>query len=351
MAFPQDTFESALAQQKEGGISINAIIDFVDKLKKRKAVAEKAKLELAESEIEARKAGFSILDEGGQLTDAPRRLSPEEVLGDLQQTAESAGLDLTEFEAAIPGGTATFERPEASAAAETLKAIEVIMRGGVAPADAAPVAPGAAPGVAVPPTAAAPGIRPSKIAAKLPGGITATFDVPPTAEAITEARRQEALDIQSKEEAKQEVEALTAGAATTVTSAESAIKAIDELIELERANPGVIKFGLAPATPPFGGKATQRADKLLKVLRLEITTARGGKQLTKTEIEFINKVFPSLFARDDINIGGLIDMREALVNVRTRILGEARVKHEAEGVDERQALVDRLVAKFGGGGG
>lgn len=329
MAFRQDTFQSAVAQQEQSGIDIDSIIGFMDTLKKQKKADQKVKKELFESEINARKAGLSILDDQGNLADAPRRLSQEEIFGDLNRLAESSGLDLSKLVADVPGGTATFGGGGDQAAATLEGLQELIGAGG-------------------------PGGRVSKASVKLPGAVTATVDFPETQAQQATARETEALDIQSKERAKQEVATLTPGAATTVGSAESAIGAIDELLTLEAANPGTIKLGQLPATPPFGGENVQTADLLLKRLTTEITTARGGKQLTKTEIKFIAQLTPKLLRLGKVNVKGLQDLRELLDKVRVRILGEARVEREAANVEaasSTQAVADRLTAKFGGGGG
>ena len=113
---------------------------------------------------------------------------------------------------------------------------------------------------------------------------------------------------------------LTSEASTTVSSAESAMGAIDELLDLERRVPNVIRTGLIPGVPPFGSMEAQTADLLLKRLQTEITTARGGKQLTQAEMKFIGQLLPTIWRRGKVNIKGLNDLRNTLVNIRDRIL-------------------------------
>jgi len=142
---------------------------------------------------------------------------------------------------------------------------------------------------------------------------------------------------------------LSATDATTLASAEVAMGAIDELLILEEKVGGSIRKGMLPLTPPFGSEATQTADLLLRKLETEIVTARGGKQLTDTEIRFIKQLLPNIFRKDSINIKALKDLRKLLIRVRTRIVtptevgGEIQVEESSELAPDEEAIVNRLV--------
>lgn len=134
-------------------------------------------------------------------------------------------------------------------------------------------------------------------------------------------------------------------AATTVTSAESAMEAIDELLDVEQQKPGSIKKAIALGATPFnigliaGSQETQTANLLLKRLQTEITTARGGKQLTQTEIRFINQLLPNIFRGGEVNMKGLQDLRRYLEQVKTRIV-------QSRGAAEGEAIPSNHLGRF-----
>lgn len=126
-----------------------------------------------------------------------------------------------------------------------------------------------------------------------------------------------------------------------VTSLESGISAVDTLERLEKETPGILENIVRPSGLPRDPQSVQEGNLALGTLVNRVVTGEGGKQLTRTEIEFINAMLPGWLKGQFRNKEAIRLIGDVLRNAHRRVTGQSYIDFTGKSFNEIRGIVSK----------
>ena len=157
---------------------------------------------------------------------------------------------------------------------------------------------------------------------------------------LDEYLRKQYLQAATTEKARRDVRGESPERSAMGSSIDSALSSVNELDKLDTSFPGIlekaVRFGHLPTDP----REVQIADLALQNLKNKVTLSAGGKQLTATEIQFINSVMPGWLSGKIRNKEALTLIKATLQNAKNRLDGMRYIDFTGKSSQEIKELLN-----------